>query len=76
MMISVESAQVGKYHDDEYIMQNDIITVVTLYRDYSSVNRLNITLNSTVNFTCEAVTDEISFRVNDMSAPNKKIIGR
>ena len=23
MMISVESAQVGKYHDDEYIMQNE-----------------------------------------------------
>ena len=24
---------------------------------------VNTTLNSTVNFTCEAVTDEISFRI-------------
>ena len=37
---------------------------------------VNTTLNSTVNFTCEAVTDEISFRVNDESAYAADIINR
>ena len=37
---------------------------------------VNTTLNSTVNFTCEAVGNEISFRVNTMSAANKDIVDR
>ena len=36
---------------------------------------VNTTLNSTVNFTCEAVGD-ISFRVNDTSAGDADIINR
>ena len=39
---------------------------------------VNTTLNSTVNFTCEAVADTISFRVNDISVAeleNKSIDG-
>ena len=37
---------------------------------------VNTTLNSTVDFICEAVTDEISFRVNDESAANIDIINK
>ena len=37
---------------------------------------VNTTLNSTVSFTCEAVTDEISFRVNDTSASNVDVINK
>ena len=37
---------------------------------------VNATLNSTVNFTCEAVTDEISFRIKDESTANTEIINK
>ena len=33
-------------------------------------------INSTVSFTCKAVTDEISFRVNNISAANKEVDNR
>ena len=37
---------------------------------------VNTTLNSTVSFTCEAVTDEIIFRVNDESASDTGVMNR
>ena len=37
---------------------------------------VNTTINSTVSFTCEAVADEITFRVNDMSATLANIINK
>ena len=37
---------------------------------------VNTTLNSTVIFTCEAVADEITFRVNDMSATFVNVINK
>ena len=37
---------------------------------------VNATLNSTVNFTCEGVAVEISFRVNDESASDTDVINR
>ena len=37
---------------------------------------VNTTLNSTINFTCEAVAVEISFRVNDDSASDTGVINR
>ena len=37
---------------------------------------VNTTLNSTVNFTCEAVADTISFRVNDTSADDQEVINK
>ena len=35
---------------------------------------VNTTLNSTVSFTCEAVADTISFKVNNKSAANNDIV--
>ena len=35
---------------------------------------INTTLNSTVNFTCEAIADELTFRVNDESANDEDVI--
>ena len=37
---------------------------------------VNTTLNSTVSFTCEAVADEITFRVNDISATFVNVINK
>ena len=37
---------------------------------------VNTTLNSTVSFTCEAVADDIIFRVNDISASDTVVINR
>ena len=37
---------------------------------------VNTTLNSTVNFTCEAVADLIDLRVNDMSAVNIDVVSK
>ena len=37
---------------------------------------VNTTLNSTVSFTCKAVADEISFRVNDMSATYENVMNK
>ena len=37
---------------------------------------VNTTLNSTVYFPCEAVTDEINFKVNDESAANTNIVNK
>ena len=37
---------------------------------------VNTTLNSTVNFTCEAVADEIIFRINYTSASDTVVINR
>ena len=37
---------------------------------------VNTTLNSTVSFTCEAVADEIIFRVNDTSASDTVVINK
>ena len=37
---------------------------------------VNTTLNSTVNFTCEVVADEITFRINDVSASDTVVINR
>ena len=37
---------------------------------------VNTTINSTVNFTCEAVTDLIDFRVNDTSAVNIDVVSK
>ena len=37
---------------------------------------VNTTLNSTVSFTCEALTDEIIFRVNDESASDTGVMNR
>ena len=37
---------------------------------------VNTTLNSTVTFTCEAVADEINFRVNNISATLANVINK
>ena len=37
---------------------------------------VNTTLNSTVNFTCEAVGDDVIFRVNDESASDTGVINK
>ena len=37
---------------------------------------VNTTLNSTVRFTCEAVADEISFRVNNVSVTLANVINK
>ena len=37
---------------------------------------MNTTLNSTVNFTCEAIADTIIFRVNNVSAANVKVVNK
>ena len=37
---------------------------------------INTTLNSTVVFSCEAVTDELSFRVNNEVATNKGVMAK
>ena len=37
---------------------------------------VNTTLNSTVNFTCEAVADDVIFRVNDESASDTGVINK
>ena len=37
---------------------------------------VNTTLNSTVNFTCEAVADDVIFRVNDESASDTSVINK
>ena len=37
---------------------------------------VNTILNSTVSFACEAVADEISFRINDTSASDTVIINK
>ena len=48
-----------------------------LYIEFTHhLESVNTTLNSTVSFTCEAVADEINFRVNDMSATLLKVINK
>ena len=37
---------------------------------------VNTTINSTVSFACEAVADEINFRVNDLSATLVNVIAK
>ena len=37
---------------------------------------INTTLNSTVVFSCEAVADDLSFRVNDVSAHDTGVIAK
>ena len=72
-MISVESAEVGKYHDEHVYCKRFhsccYYTEITVHPQ-----SVNTTLNPTVNFTCEAVADEIIFKVNDISAANEDII--
>ena len=53
------------------VNNNYFITEITVHPQ-----SVNTTLNSTVNFTCEAVADEIIFRVNDASASDANIINR
>ena len=52
------------------------ITVVIFIEITVHPQSVNTTLNSTVNFTCEAVAVEISFRVNDDSASDTGVINR
>ena len=59
---------VGKYYDDTTSSHFVDITV--------HPQSVNTTLNSTVNFTCEAVADLIAFRVNDISAAIVNIVNR
>ena len=52
-------------------VNNNYFTEITVHPQ-----SVNTTINSTVNFTCEAVADEIIFRVNDTSASDTNIINR
>ena len=53
------------------ILQLSYLTEITVHPQ-----SVNTTLNSTVNFTCEAVADDIIFRVNDTSASDTVVINR
>ena len=65
-VVEVQSA--SKCHYLIIIITTSYFTDITVHPQ--SVNN---TLNSTVNFTCEAVAEDIVFRVNDISAANVNI---
>ena len=63
---------------DDVVMKLNIIIRVNNYYFITEFHpqSVNTTLNSTVNFTCEAVADEIIFRVNETSASDTVVINR
>ena len=70
ILISTLVQSIGEYYDighhHHYYNNIEIVTV--------HPQSVNTTLNSTVSFTCEAIADEITFRVNDESAANADVI--
>ena len=66
IIVDVQSA--SKCHYLIIIITTSYFTDITVHPQ-----SVNTTLNSTVNFTCEAVAEDIVFRVNDISAANVNI---
>ena len=65
---------VGKWYN---IVHHYYYYIITFLIDITvHPQSVNTTLNSTVTFTCEAVTDDIIFRVNDTSASDTYIINK
>ena len=70
ILISTLVQSIGEYYDIGHHHHNyNNIEIVTVHPQ-----SINTTLNSTVSFTCEAIADEITFRVNDESAANTDVI--
>ena len=66
--IIVDVHTAGKCH---YLI---IMITTTLYTEITvHPQSVNTTLNSTVNFTCEAVADVIVFKINNMSLSNNNM---
>ena len=64
-----------------YKWTNDIITLLIIYCScYIEITvhpqSVNITLNSTVSFTCEAIADLIDFQVNNSSADTVDVVNK
>ena len=70
-IFSVVQTTAGKCFNFDHHMISTTFTDITVHPQ-----SVNTTLNSTVNFTCEAVAEDIVFRVNDTSAANKNINNR
>ena len=51
------------------VLLTQIFTAITVHPE-----SINTTLNSTVTFTCEAIADELTFRVNNVPANDADVI--